>query len=217
MGRNTISVNVTNEDGKSTQTYTMTVVRRGPDMDIEEDRDLYFLDSVKDGNVDGVTAAIEAGVNVTKQLEFGRQRISALALASFKGYEELVRVLIRAGADVNQAVSASMRGSAAGMSPLILAVNIRSEEMVRLLIEAGANVNYQVPAPIKRSAVGISPLILAVNNRSAEIVRLLIEAGADVNYQVPASIRGSAVNGTKLSGLVDVRTWFSKKGSSRQK
>ena len=206
VGRNTISVNVTNEDGKATQIYTVTVVRRGPDMDIEEDRDLYFLESVRDGNAEGVTSAIEAGVNVRKELEYGRQRISAVALASFRGYEELVRVLIRAGADVNQAVPASMRGSAAGMSPLILAVNIRSEEMVRLLIEAGGDVNYQVPAPIKRSAVGISPLILAVNNRSAEIVRLLIEAGADVNYQVPASIRGSKEGISPLILAVDNRS-----------
>ena len=206
VGRNMFAVAVTSGDGKATQTYTVTVVRRGPDMDIEEDRDLYFLESVKDGDADGVASAIEAGVKVTKQLEFGRQRISAVALASFKGYEEVVRILIRAGADVNQAVPASKRGSAAGMSPLILAVNNRSEEMVRLLIEAGADVSYQIPASIRRSTVGISPLILAVNNRSVEMARLLIEAGADVNYQVPASIRGSTVGISPLILAVNNRS-----------
>ena len=206
VGGNTFTVNVTSEDGKATQTYTVTVVRHGPDVGIEEERDLHFLESVKNGDVDGVTSAIEAGVNVTKQLEFGRQRVSAVALASFKGYEEVVRILIRAGADVNQAVPASKRGSAAGMSPLILAVKNQSEEIVRLLTEAGADVNYQIPAPIKRSAVGISPLILAVNNRSEEIVQLLIEAGADVNYRVPARIRASEAGVSPLILAVDNRS-----------
>ena len=206
VGRNTITVNVTSEDGKATETYTVTVVRRGPDINIEEERDLYFLESVNDGNAEGVTSAIEAGVNVTKQLESGRQRIGAVALASAKGYEEVVRILIRAGADVNQAVPTSMRGSAAGLSPLIMAVNNRSEEMVRLLIEAGADVNYQVPGSIRGSAAGLSPLIVAANNQSEEMIRLLIEAGADVNQAVPGSIRGSAAGLSPLIMAVNNRS-----------
>ena len=189
VGKNTITVNVTSEDGKATETYTVTVVRRGPDINIEEERDLYFLESVNDGNAEGVTSAIEAGVNVTKQLEFGRQRISAVALASASGYEEVVRILVQAGADVNQAVPTSIRGSAAGLSPLIMAVNSESEEMVRLLIEAGADVNQAVPTSIRGSAAGLSPLIVAINSQSEELIRLLIEAGADVNYQVPGKRR----------------------------
>ena len=189
VGRNTITVKVTSEDRKATQIYTVTVVRRDPDMDIEEERDLYFFESVKDGNADGVTSAIEAGVDVTKQLESGRQRISAVALASANGYEEVVRILIRAGADVNEAVPASIRGSAAGRFPLILAVNKQSEEIVRILIRAGADVNQVVPASIRGSTAGLSPLILAVNKQSETMVRLLIEAGADVNYQAPGKRR----------------------------
>ena len=193
-----MTVKVTSEDRKATQIYTVTVVRRDPDMDIEEERDLYFFESVKDGNADGVTSTIEAGVDVTEQLESGRQRISAVALASAKGYEEVVRILIRAGADVNQAVPASVRGSTAGMSPLILAVNKQSEEIVRLLIEAGADVNYQAPASIRGSTAGMSPLLMAVNNRSEEMVRILIRAGADVTQAVPASVRGPAAGMSPL-------------------
>ena len=176
VGRNMFTVEVTSGDRTATQTYTVTVVRRGPDMDIEADRDLYFFESVKDGNADGVTSTIEAGVNVTEQLESGRQRMSAVALASAKGSEEVVRILIRAGADVNQAVPASVRGSAAGMSPLILAANKQSEEMVRLLIEAGADVNYQAPG--KRRRAGSTALGMARAQKNKRIVKLLRDAGA---------------------------------------
>ena len=178
VGRNTITVKVTSEDRKATQIYTATVVRRDPDMDIEEERDLYFFESVKDGNADGVTSTIEAGVDVTEQLESGRQRISAVALASAKGYEEVVRILIRAGADVNQAVPASIRGSSSRlqMSPLILAANKQFEEIVRLLIEAGADVNYQAPG--KRRRAFRTALGMAKAQKNKRIVKLLRDAGA---------------------------------------
>ena len=77
--------------------------------------------------------------------------MSPLIMAVNKQFEEMVRILIRAGADVNQAVPASIRGSTAGISPLILAANKQFEEIVRLLIEAGADVNYQAPGKRRRA------------------------------------------------------------------
>ncbi len=64
LGKNTITVEVTGEDGSATQTTTVTVVRLDPDLNEEKERDLFLFSSIKDEDADGVRRAIEAGVDV---------------------------------------------------------------------------------------------------------------------------------------------------------
>ena len=53
LGRNTVTVKVTGEDGSATQTTTVTVVRLDPDLNEEKERDLFFLSSIKNEDADG--------------------------------------------------------------------------------------------------------------------------------------------------------------------
>jgi ankyrin repeat protein len=92
-----------------------------------------------------------------------------LGFAAFFGQLEIVKALLKAGADVNAASRESMK-----VTPLASAAAAKQTEIARLLIEHGANVNA-------RSAGGHIPLHEASANGNVELVKLLIENGADIN------------------------------------
>ena len=88
-------------------------------------------------------------------------------MAAQKGHETVVRALIKAGADINNADDD-------GVTPLYMAVQNGHEAVVRVLIELSADVN-------KARDTGETPLCIAAHNGYETVVRALIEAGADVN------------------------------------
>lgn len=99
-------------------------------------------------------------------------KIFPLYVAVDNGNPEIIRMLIDAGADVNN------NETLAGTS-LHHAVRNDNIEVVRMLIEAGADV--QLPnyfAALEKKIVAFTPLYDA---KSVEVARMLIEAGADVN------------------------------------
>lgn len=99
-------------------------------------------------------------------------KIFPLYVAVDNGNPDIIRMLIDAGADVNN------NETLAGTS-LHHAVRNDNIEVVRMLIEAGADV--QLPnyfAALEKKIVAFTPLYDA---KSVEVARMLIEAGADVN------------------------------------
>ena len=105
--------------------------------------------------------------------------ITALHAAGKRGSVELIRLLLGAGAEVNDEATNSLFES-----PLQFAVQGRHESAVRMLLEAGANINN---AAAWRN--GATALQRAVQNRDSVMTRMLLEAGADVNSE-PAPLRG---------------------------
>lgn len=63
-------------------------------------------------------------------------RFSALLLACLKNYENIAKMLINVGANVN---AVNMKGD----SPLIFAVNNKNENLVRRLIRKGAKIDHR--------------------------------------------------------------------------
>lgn len=98
---------------------------------------------------------------------FEKDCSSGLVLAAACGYEELVKSLLAAGAEVN-AVDKS------GESSLMKAAYYGYADIVRLLLAAGASVN----AVDKRRK---SALMLAAYRGNVEVAELLLAAGADVH------------------------------------
>lgn len=99
-------------------------------------------------------------------------KIFPLYVAVDNGNPEIIRMLIDAGADVNN--NETLSGTS-----LHHAVRNDNIEVVRMLIEAGADV--QLPnyfAALEKKIVAFTPLYDA---KSVEIARMLIDAGADVN------------------------------------
>ena len=105
-----------------------------------------------------------------------------LIYASGSGHLQTMKLLIKAGADVNLVKR--------GIVPIIAAAKRGKHRSVNLLIEAGASVNMADPAIIP-------PLISAARTEntanSRKIIEMLIKAGADVNvsyFDVTTSFSG---------------------------
>lgn len=95
-----------------------------------------------------------------------------LHLAAFFGHEELARLLIARGADVN-ARSRSER-FARSNTPLHAAAANSRTAIAELLLSAGADVNA-------RDGSGFTPLALAASNKNDLMVILLLERGAQAS------------------------------------
>ena len=94
-----------------------------------------------------------------------------LHVATENGNAEIVRILIRYGAEIEKADY--MENTA-----LCVAAQIGELEVVRALIQHNANINHQ-------NLKGDTPLILASINKHDDVVTLLLENGADatvLNY-----------------------------------
>jgi len=111
--------------------------------------------------------------------------LTPLVYAARAGSVDAARVLLEAGADVNQVTRY-------GWSPLLAATQNRNYRMGKFLIERGADVNIA-------NKGGWTPLYLATDNRNLEggdyptrapdmdhleYIELLLEAGADPNVQL---------------------------------
>jgi uncharacterized protein len=111
--------------------------------------------------------------------------LTPLVYAARAGHIEVARVLLEAGADVNQVTRY-------GWSPLLAATQNRNYQLAKFLIENGADVNIA-------NKGGWTPLYLATDNRNLEggdyptrspdmdhleYIELLLESGADPNARM---------------------------------
>ncbi|KAF7035108.1 hypothetical protein CFC21_046029 [Triticum aestivum] len=95
-------------------------------------------------------------------------RGTALHVAAMRGFPEVIRVLLRHGADPNKFASRVF-------TPLVSSLLGGSVECMKLLIEAGANVHAG-------GFSGATPLLLACSRRgNIGFVKCLLKAGADPN------------------------------------
>jgi ankyrin repeat protein len=96
---------------------------------------------------------------------------TALTAAASRGYPEVVKTLLNAGADLNPDPEKGRRGH-----PLFLAVFNGHEDVVEVLLDHGAEMDAQ-------DAIGRTPLMNSALRNHADIARLLLNRGADVNVR----------------------------------
>ena len=90
--------------------------------------------------------------------------------ALFKGNKEMVKLLLKARADIN-------KRNQYGKTPLCWAIHIGQIDMVQILLDNRAD-------PNKADNDGVTPLLFAAkrgNTNNTAVVKLLIERGADVD------------------------------------
>lgn len=114
---------------------------------------------------------------------------SALSLSASLGNLQISRILIDAGADLNNDYG--------GMTTLTEAIYEGHIEIVRMLIEAGVDISYPEYGEVSL------PLALAASKGNLEIVKLLVEAGANVN-QISQSSGEHALNAAAGAGHIEV-------------
>src|SRR5215471_12682749 len=130
-------------------------------------------------------AANDSDVVVAGLVGRGGGGLTALVFAAREGDLESTKLLVAAGADVNQTTEY-------GWTPLLTATNNRHYKLAAWLVENGANVNVA-------NKGGWTPLYLATDNRNIEggdfpvpkpdmdhldLIRLLLDKGANVNARV---------------------------------
>jgi ankyrin repeat protein len=129
-----------------------------------------WLELLKNGSPAEFQAAIAAGADVNDYDEHGYTPL--IHAASSNPDPEVIRVLLEAGADVNQG-NYDVRFKTF-TSPLLVAVRESTPEVVRILIDAGADVN-------QRNHRLATALTAAVYRNDLAMVTLLLSAGAKVN------------------------------------
>jgi ankyrin repeat protein len=124
-------------------------------------RDIH--DAVENGSVDDVRRLMTADTTLVKVVADGGN--TSLHLACRKGEFEIARLLIDAGADLNEQ----------GMTPLRQAINSVDIEVVKLLLDRGAKTNDI--HPMFGSVMHQAFASTCQNSGRPELVEALIESG----------------------------------------
>jgi serine/threonine-protein phosphatase 6 regulatory ankyrin repeat subunit B len=106
-----------------------------------------------------------------------------LRMAIINGKPDMVKLLIGAGAKVNESYKEFSRDEARGNFPLHKAVLMGNEKIVQILLESGAEVD--VKNQKQKSPLHLVSDVIKYSKSEAgiAIVRLLLKAGADINVQ----------------------------------
>ena len=156
-----------------------------------------MLDAIRNNNAQKVREFIEAGINVNEPLE---DNDTFLIRAASRGFLDIIKLLVEAGADVNiisqegdNALSMVAQSGCQELFDYLLPLTSpeirewamkealfnarrdKASEIVHMLSRAGANLNVQ------DDYNGGTPLMGAVLMRNLPFVKALIEKGADVN------------------------------------
>ncbi len=126
-----------------------------------------FLAACRQGRVDVMEYWLNLeGFRPNDEFISGRtgEKVSGLFLASQEGHIDGVKLLIKAGADLNQTRNC--------VTPLYRASQNGHAKVVEILVKAGADLNQSTED-------GAAPLFMASQNGHDEAVEILVKAGAD--------------------------------------
>jgi ankyrin repeat protein len=138
-----------------------------------------LLSAARAGSVPTVRLLLARGVDVNHAEKF--QQTTALMWASAEGHNDVVDLLLEAGADPNRqahVTSLDTRHNAdhptGGFTALMFAARNGNEAMVRKLVARGANVNL-------KNGDDASAVMTAIYNDRFDVAATLIELGSDAN------------------------------------
>lgn len=136
-----------------------------------------FRIAVYENDVSVVRILVRTGLDVSHQVcSVDGERLTPLFLAVELGYVDLVRELIRNGANMDPIDAPDSGDSHELLKLAIYSKYDGSSEMIKALLELGVTVNS-----LDRSED--SALIDAIRKSDLDVVELLLGAGADVNFQ----------------------------------
>ena len=116
------------------------------------------------GNIDLVKELIEKGEEINPKKEN-----PPLYAASWKGFRDIVELLLKSNANPNLALSKD------GQTPLFVASKNGHTEIIKLLLDSNANPNLALTTD------GQTPLYQSSKNGYINIVKLLLDSNANPN------------------------------------
>ncbi len=153
------------------------------------------------GDIERVRHELDGGVNVDVMTRDGQAALSTpILLAIFNHHEEIVVMLLEAGADVSLGSQSEL-----AIGYAVAYCNLR---LFDLLIEAGADVNVSLPS-------GYTLLMSAALNSNVEMVRRLLEECVDVN--ATSTFGQSAIQTAAGSGNQEIMTMLLEAGANPQR
>lgn len=159
-----------------------------------------FAVAIEDGDAAAVKELLKTHSTETL-IDYGEHKITPLLKAAWDGEEEIVTLLLEAGAKINA------KATDTGETALMNAVTREHTAIVKLLLEKGADVApknrfdfnaftsavaagkqdiagmlLDAGAKPDEGASGLTPLQFAASAGNVEMIRFLVKRGASVNY-----------------------------------
>jgi hypothetical protein len=138
----------------------------------QEALDMFLLEAVRKNNSSHLIAALKAGADVNKA---DRWDITPFHFALLSGNKNIVKLLIKAGANAHYFNNIGYGASVTPLSYVICSKVKNKKDIIELLLNAGAQVNEE-------DIMGSTPLFQAITIRNKDTIELLIQYGADVNH-----------------------------------
>ena len=143
-----------------------------------------LISATEQGDLDTVNRIIQEGGDLDI-LDTGQDKYTAIHFAAWDGQNEVLKVLIDAGANPDILGTDSR-------TPIHLAAANGRTEAVKLLIEAGVDINRRVLQPNEyHSEEGGTPVREAVLNQVWPVIELLIQHNADLACLMEPCANGS--------------------------
>ena len=139
------------------------------------------------GNLAGVKNCIKSRVDINSIEKWGW---SALNVASFRGHTDVVKFLIREGAEVDQE-------DVSCYTALCRAAQKGHKDIIKVLLKAGADVNH-------RNRRGNTPLSLASYWGHEKSVMILLMYGADIEVKNNVGVTALTLASTESEDIVKV-------------
>lgn len=160
-----------------------------------------FAVAIEDHDAEAVRELLKSGLSTETPIEYGEHKITPLLKAAWDGDEEIVTVLLEAGAKINAkatdtgetvllnavsrghvAIVKILLGKGAEVAPknrfdfnaFTTAVAAGNQEIAGLLLDGGAKPDD--------GASGLTPLQFAASAGNVDMIRFLAKRGANVNY-----------------------------------
>ncbi|HWI47026.1 MAG TPA: ankyrin repeat domain-containing protein [Rummeliibacillus sp.] len=151
------------------QSPVLTAIYNGANQSLEflleKNIPLDLFEAAAAGKLSRVKELVESDTKLVS--EYANDGFTALGLASYLGYKDIVEYLIDKGADLNSTSKNSMK-----VMPLHSAVATKKVGIAELLLKNGAKVNATQDS-------GWTPLHEATLHGQIEMIQLLIRYGAD--------------------------------------
>lgn len=158
--------------------------------------DLTLHEATAYGASDNVVTILQTSPDMINT--YSTDGFTALGLASYLGHDDIAKMLIEHGADVNLASQNTQ-----SVTPLHSATSAKHSEIIQMLLENGADINMAQHG-------GITPLMQAAHHGDVALVKQFLEYGADVNKVTndgkTALIYAEEVNAQDVIEILNVHT-----------